>query len=348
MEVGFMEANWNIPVSDDSQVGEARRIATALASSLLFNEMDSGKVARVVTEIGNNIQNHAERGEILIRSVHDAIGTGVEILGIDHGPGMSSINLCMEEGYSTTGATGVGLGGIRRLSGIFALDSARDKGTCILSRIYRSHPSFPLATPVSFDSGVVVAPHPQERIPGDGYYVHEASGICTAMVVDGLGHGPLAAEAAQKACLMMQEFGSDPLEDLIQNIHLALRGTRGAAIGIARILPEQHELRFIGVGNISASLVQPDGLSKSVISYPGIIGHEMRRPREIVYPWNEHTIVVMHSDGLQNHWSATAYPLALSSEASLLAAVLYRDCNRGRDDVTVLTIKWRPARSLGT
>lgn len=341
-----MEASWNIPMTDASQVGEARRIATALASSLLFNDTDSGKVALVVTEIGNNIQRHAERGEILIRSVHDGIGTGVEILGVDHGPGMNSINLCMEDGYSTAGTPGLGLGGIRRLSGLFAIDSSRGKGTCVLSRIYRSHPSFTSILPVSFDCGVVVVPHPQERVSGDGYFVHEAFGICTAMVVDGLGHGPLAAEAAQKACHMMQEFGADPLEDLIYNIHLALRGTRGAAIGIARILPEQRELRFIGVGNISGSLVQPDGLSKSVMSYPGIVGHEMRRPKEMTYPWNEHVILVMHSDGLQNQWSASAYPLALSSEASLLAAVLYRDCNCGRDDVTVLTIKWRPTRSL--
>jgi anti-sigma regulatory factor (Ser/Thr protein kinase) len=341
-----MEASWNIPMTDLSQVGEARRIATALASSLLFNETDAGKVALVVTEIGNNIQKHAERGEILIRSVHDGTGTGVEVLGVDHGPGMSNISLCMEDGYSTGGTSGLGLGGIRRLSGLFAIDSTRGQGTCVLSRIYRSHPSFSVNTPLTFDCGVVMVPHPHERVSGDGYFVHEAFGICTAMVVDGLGHGPLAAEAAQKACQMMQEFGSEPLDDLLHNIHLALRGTRGAAIGIARILPEQRELRFVGVGNISGSLLQPDGLSKSMMSYPGIIGHEMRRPKEMTYPWTDHSILVMHSDGLQSQWSASAYPLALSSEASLLAAVLYRDYNRGRDDVTVLTAKWRPTRNF--
>jgi anti-sigma regulatory factor (Ser/Thr protein kinase) len=120
-----MEASWNIQITDSSQVGEARRIATALASSLLFNEADTGKVALVATEIGNNIQRHAERGEILIRSIHDSTGTGVELLGIDHGPGMSNVNLCLEDGYSTAGTSGIGLGGIRRLSGAFGIDSRR-------------------------------------------------------------------------------------------------------------------------------------------------------------------------------------------------------------------------------
>lgn len=335
-------------MTDPSQVGEARRIATALASSLLFNETDAGKLALVVTEIGNNIQKHAERGEVLIRSVHDGLGTGVEILGVDHGPGMSNINLCMEDGYSTAGTSGIGLGGIRRMSGVFAIDSKRGQGTCVVSRIYRSHPNYNFSTvnPLEFDCGVITVPHPHERVSGDGYHVHEAHGIVTVMVVDGLGHGPLAAEAAQKACLIMQEFSGAPLDDLIQNIHLALRGTRGAAIGIARILPEQREVRFIGVGNISGSLIEPDGLSRSVLSFPGIIGHEMRRPKEMTYAWNEKTILVLHSDGLQSQWVAGAYPWALASEASLLSAVLYRDWNRGRDDVTVLTVKQRSQRSL--
>lgn len=341
-----MEASWNIPITDPSKIGEARRIATALASSLLFNETDSGKVALVVTEIGNNIHRHAQQGELLIRSVHDGIGTGVEVLGVDHGTGMSNINLCMEDGYSTKGTSGIGLGGIRRLSGVFAIDSVRGRGTCVLSRVYRSHPSFAPTSPMTYDCGVVMVPHPNERVSGDGYYIHENLGICTAMVVDGLGHGPLAAEAAQAACRMMQEYGQEPLEDIVQHIHMGLRGTRGAAIGIARILPEQQELRFIGVGNIAGSLVQRDGTSKSVMSYPGIIGHEMRRTKEMSYPWNELTTVVLHSDGLQTHWSAAAYPQALTSEASLLAATLYRDFNRGRDDVTVLAIKWRPTRSV--
>lgn len=343
-----MEASWNIPITDASQVGEARRIATALASSLLFNDTDTGKLALVVTEIGNNIQRHAERGELLIRSVHDGSGTGVEVLGVDHGPGISNISLCMEDGYSTTGTSGIGLGSIRRLSGAFAIDSVQGRGTCIMSRIYRSHTSFLLSLPTNFDCGLVMVPHPHERVSGDGYFVHEGCGSYTAMVIDGLGHGPLAAEAAHKACRMMHEFGHEPLDDLIHNLHLCLRGTRGAAVGIARILPEQHELRFIGVGNIAGSLVQTDGTSKSVMSYPGIVGHEIRKPKEMSYPWTDRTTLVMHSDGLQSHWSASAYPQALASDAALLSATLYRDFNRGRDDVTVLTIKWRPARSIVT
>jgi len=341
-----MEASWNIPITDASQVGEARRIATALASSLLFNDKDTGKLALVVTEIANNIQKHAECGELLIRSVHDGSGTGVEVLGVDHGPGISNVNRCMEDGYSTTGTSGIGLGSIRRLSGAFAIDSVQGRGTCVISRIYRSHPTFLLNLPTNFDCGLVMVPHPQERVSGDGYFVHEEFDSCTAMVIDGLGHGLPAAEASHKACRMMNEFGHEPLDDLIHNLHLCLRGTRGAAVGIARILPEQQEIRFIGVGNIAGSLVQPDGTSKSLMSYPGIVGQEIRKPKEMIYPWTDQTTLVMHSDGLESQWSASAYPQALASDAALLSATLYRDFNRGRDDTTVLTIKWRSTRGI--
>jgi hypothetical protein len=50
-------------------------------------------------------------------------------------------------------------------------------------------------------------------------------------------------------------------------------------------------------------------------------------------------LVILNSDGLQSHWSLNAYPGIAARDPSLIAAVLYRDFNRGRDDATVVVAK---------
>lgn len=340
-----MEANWNIPITDPSQVGEARRIATAFASSLMFDETESGKIALVTTEISSNIIRHAKEGEILMRSVQGESGTAIELIGIDHGPGMGNLNLCMEDGFSTSGTSGIGLGGIKRLSDVFEIDSTLGRGTTVLSRIYHKKSPYPARQESYYDWGAIAVPYPNEQVSGDAYSIVVDQEIATLLVVDGLGHGPLAAEPAQRAVRIFQECGHDELENILIRIHDGLRGTRGAAVGIARILPAKRELQFIGVGNISGSILNPQGSSKSVMSFAGIVGQEMRKAKIMNYAWPEMSQLVMHSDGLQSQWDASLYPRSLRADAPLLAGTLYRDFNRRRDDVTVVVIKARSRRS---
>src|SRR5436305_1386207 len=61
-----------IAITESTQGGEARRAATSLAHAVGFDEVLSGQVAIVVTELANNIVRHARSGEIVLRSVSDA------------------------------------------------------------------------------------------------------------------------------------------------------------------------------------------------------------------------------------------------------------------------------------
>ena len=47
----------------------------------------------------------------------------------------------------------------------------------------------------------------------------------------------------------------------------------------------------------------------------------------------------MHSDGLTTHWRLDPYPGLATRHPAVIAAVLYRDFNRGHDDVTVLVAR---------
>jgi hypothetical protein len=145
-------------------------------------------------------------------------------------------------------------------------------------------------------------------------------------------------EAAQEAIQAFRENPGDSLPDLMHKIHGALRRTRGAAVASAEILPTAGKLNYVGVGNISARILSPQS-SQSLISHNGTVGHEIRKVHQFVYTWPENAALVMHSDGLTSRWDLHGYPGLISKPANLIAAVLYRDFTRGRDDVTVLVHK---------
>jgi hypothetical protein len=111
-------------------------------------------------------------------------------------------------------------------------------------------------------------------------------------------------------------------------------------MAIAEINFSEGLLRYVGIGNIASTIVS-SGATRSLISHSGIVGHELRRVQEFVYPWPPGALLVMHSDGLQTRWTLAAYPGLAVRHAATIAGVLYRDFQRGRDDVTVVVVRER-------
>mgnify|MGYP003558338393 CR=1 FL=1 len=85
-------------VGELSEIAAARRAAAELARRLKFDETRAGRLAIVVTEAATNIVKHAVEGEILLRPIHVDGHCGIEVLAIDAGPGMASIDALMADG----------------------------------------------------------------------------------------------------------------------------------------------------------------------------------------------------------------------------------------------------------
>lgn len=323
-------------ITEPSHVGEARRMAMAIATDLGFNETDRGKVGIVVTEVANNLVNHAKDGELLLRSLQRDQISGLEILALDSGPGMVNVSECLRDGFSTKGTPGTGLGAIARLSAFFDIHSVPEVGTAIVAHLW----SKPLPTQrlAALEIGVVCLPKLGETVCGDAWAVKQESGRNLIIVADGLGHGPLAAEASQKAVQVFQENSRLAPKQILEAVHDALRSTRGAAVAIALIDVNQQQVRFAGVGNIAGSVITASE-SRSMVSYNGIVGYQVRKIQEFVYPSPHGAMLILHSDGLATQWRVDRYPGLAASHPSLIAGVLYRDFKRSRDDVTVLVTR---------
>ncbi len=100
-------------------------------------------------------------------------------------------------------------------------------------------------------------------------------------------------------------------------------------------------MKFAGVGNVAGAIVT-NGSIRHMVSNNGTLGHDMRVVREYSYPWSDIAVLVMHSDGLVSHWSLDRYRGLAARHPAVIAAVLYRDFTRGRDDVTVVVGRQMP------
>jgi serine/threonine protein phosphatase PrpC len=184
--------------------------------------------------------------------------------------------------------------------------------------------------------GVVALPKAGEEVSGDSWGFECLKDRCTCVVADGLGHGPQAAQAAQAALSTAQEYSGKAPAEIVERAHGALRSTRGAALAVAEIEPSHKLVRFCGLGNISATIVDRAGGIRHLVSHNGIVGQEMRKISEFTYPWSRQSLLIMHSDGLSARWDLQSYPALVQHDPPLIAGVLYRDFTRDRDDVTVL------------
>jgi anti-sigma regulatory factor (Ser/Thr protein kinase) len=321
-----------VPVEDASQVAYARRVGAALAGDVRLDEERTGRLALVVTESGTNLLRHAGRGQILLQALNGD-GTGaVEMLALDRGPGMTNIARCLEDGYSTAGGAGTGLGAIRRLSSVFDVYSRPGHGTAILSRVGET----PAPRRVVVDGVCVAAPGEQQC--GDAWAEERRADGVTILVVDGLGHGPGAAEAAAAAVAAFRRAQFEPPARRLEALHGAMRGTRGGAAGIADIDLTARRVRYAGIGNVGAMVLDGD-TSRSLVSHNGTLGHTVRKITEVTAEWPARGLLLMYSDGLGTPRDLDAYPGLMERQPSLVAGVLWRDLARGRDDVTVVVAK---------
>jgi anti-sigma regulatory factor (Ser/Thr protein kinase) len=329
-----------IVVDEATKIGEARRRSIELATRLGFDEAGQATIALIVTEAASNLVKHSRDGRLILEGhTQGPAGARFEIVTMDSGPGMHNLSGCLADGYSTAGSPGTGMGAMNRLAAAFEVYTQPEKGT-ILRACLESAPPGPKPLRQPIDLGVVRVCAPGEILCGDDWAIVERDGQCFILVVDGLGHGHPAAAAAEEAVAAFHAQHSPEPDELIAGIHRAIRGTRGAALAIARIDPNAGKVRYSGVGNIAGVIADAaTGQQKSLVSFNGTVGHTIRKIQSFDYEWTKSSLLFMHSDGMTTHWSLESFPGILQYHPELIAGALYRDFSRGRDDVCILAAR---------
>jgi len=327
----------SVGVNDQSGVAEARRAASDLARRIGFTETDTGKLALIATELSTNLVKHGSGGEILVGTYDDNEGQGIEVLALDKGAGMNNVAACLEDGYSSAGTAGHGLGSVIRQSHFVDIGSWPGLGTAVLARVAPGKPASSKPPTAPTWGGVSVAKAGQD-VCGDAWSVSNNGNIRTLLLADGLGHGPEAAEAAVEAVRLFHRYNGHTVANLIDYVHSGLRATRGAAVSIARFDPAARKIAFSGIGNV-AGIIVASNETRRMVSMVGTAGFNARKIQTFDYAF-EQGLVILYSDGLATSWAIDRYPNLARLHPSLIAGILYRDFTRHRDDATVLVARW--------
>ena len=317
-------------VEDASAVPACRQAVQVLAERLRFPAARTGQLALAVTEAASNLHKHAEQGSLLLCVNRDGSQPGIDLVTIDAGPGLRDVGAAVRDGHSTAGTLGIGLGAIRRLADFSDLYSRPGRGTSLVARFRVSPPA-----PEARWAGLL-RPITGEIECGDAYGAVQAGSAVTAVLCDGLGHGPLAAAAAAEGVAAVLDDPAGEPAALLERVHRRMSGTRGGAVGVVRI--DGQLARFAGLGNVAASIVS-GGKRRSMISIPGIAGQQARTIRQFEYETPPGSAVILHSDGISSRWEAAALPGIEARDPLLVAAVLLAAAGIHRDDAGVLVLK---------
>lgn len=119
--------SYEIRASED--VVAVRQVVRREAVSLGFNLVDQTKIVTASSELARNTLTHGGGGAVRVEAVANGVKRGLRLTFSDEGPGIPDINMALKDGYTTADGMGLGLGGAKRLSHEFDIESQIGQGT---------------------------------------------------------------------------------------------------------------------------------------------------------------------------------------------------------------------------
>ncbi len=322
-------------VAQSADVGAVRRAVTGYAHRLRTDPGLADRAGRAATELATNLLHHAlPGGWILVRPLPPA---AIEILAVDHGPGIDDVAVAFSGGSARPYGLGCGLSAVARVSSYFDIDTGPGRGTTVLAVVASGYPSGAPALPPRSWAGVSVG---IDEACGDGWAIAEDGGGTTVTVVDGIGHGAYASAAADAAVHTLAEDPAD-LDGYLSRANAAMRGTRGAVLAVCRLEPGRGEMRCLSVGNIGGGILRA-GQQRTVMPCRGAVGTAAVPPPAKItcYPWLPGSTLVLWTDGLASHIDLAGHAGLLRHDPAIAAAALHRDHSHNRDDATVVVVRY--------
>ena len=126
-----VEKQSELPLRAQEDVVAARQFVRAWGVELGMSLVDQTKIITAASELARNAVIYGGGGLIRIELLSDTGRRGLRLTFEDHGPGIADIDKAMSDGYTTGHGLGLGLGGSKRLSHEFSIDSAPGAGTRI-------------------------------------------------------------------------------------------------------------------------------------------------------------------------------------------------------------------------
>jgi len=106
-----------------------RQAVRTTAVDLRLSLVDQTKIVTAASELARNTLDYGGGGTVRIQALQNGSRRGLRLTFEDKGPGIPDVERALKDGYSTGSGLGLGLGGARRLSSEFAIESRPGEGT---------------------------------------------------------------------------------------------------------------------------------------------------------------------------------------------------------------------------
>ncbi len=321
-----------IDILDEASVSQARERVRAEGAALGMPATPIAELVNVASELAHNQLRHAARGTLLVRAVRRGEQLGLEVVAADRGPGIADVARALEGRPSRPGSLGVGLSAVFELADEVDVDVRLGEGTCVWARKFgKDAPRRPRV-------GIYGRPYPGERLSGDDAAFVRADDALLLGVLDGLGHGEPAREAAARGARRLLSHGDAGPESLLADCHPLLSRTRGAVMTAVRLEPS-GDATVAGVGNVSARRVGTSapwrfGGSSYVLGAPSGV-HKITTERVRLEPRD---VLVVFTDGIRSRHDLGDDRDLLREHPIVIAQRFTERFARPDDDVLVAVI----------
>src|SRR5579862_5523253 len=120
------------PIRSSEDMVRLRQMVRDRAMSAGLSLVDQTKIVTAASELGRNTLIYGGGGKVIATSLEHGGRRGIRLEFCDEGPGIPDIPKALSDGFTTGSGLGLGLGGAKRLSDEFHIDSAPGKGTRVV------------------------------------------------------------------------------------------------------------------------------------------------------------------------------------------------------------------------
>lgn len=318
---------------DEGSISVARERVRAVGRAQGLAEPEVERMAIVVSELARNQLIHAHGGAVAVLPVVRAGVPGIEVIAADKGKGIADPIEALKGQGNASGSLRAGLESVVRQADEVDFDVRWGEGTCVRARKFATPP------PYRSEVGLLGRAYPGEPLSGDHALWIWTEEALLLGVVDGLGHGADAREAADRAMELMRERPSLAPEHMLEHCDHGLQGTRGAAMGVVRLERRSGTLSHACVGNITTLVCKP-GKVDILSCSPGVLGISRQRARATrsETQLRPGELLVMHTDGLSTRTTVEDAVL-LRHHPLVVAHTLMRRFSKNHDDALVVVVR---------
>lgn len=174
---------------------------------------------------------------------------------------------------------------------------------------------------------------------GDAGIIKEFDNKAFIGIVDVLGHGENADEIAMICADFLEKNYRQDLLEMMGGLHQQIKGSRGAVVGLCLLVLKTGELTFVGMGNIAARKFSYS--NGRIIPRSGIIGYTMRHLREEKMTLTDGDVLVLHTDGVKEHFDLEDYPELLVDDAEIVANHSINQFGRAEDGACCIALRYQ-------